>query len=206
MSIKEILNNLAKKAQGPSPSFTVLDLIRLLRLLAKSGSIGRGRISRKLDLGEGTTRTILRRLAEADLIISSRGGCSLTHKGKRLWSSIEEIMPKIVEVGSNELTLAPKSVAILVRDCAEKVRSGIEQRDAAVLSGAKSAVTIISKSNKLIIPSVSTDLEKDYPLAFKEITQLIKPGEGDVIIISSADSLKNAENGALAAAWLIIQD
>jgi predicted transcriptional regulator len=204
MSIKDALNTLAERVPGPSPSFNVLDLIRTLRLLDGCESIGRGKISGTLNLGEGTTRTILKRLTKAGLITTSKRGCSLTQKGKKFWSSIERIMPKIVEIGNNELTLAPKSVAILVKGCADKVKSGIEQRDAAVSFGAKGAVTLICRNNKLIIPGVSVDLEKDYPIAFRDIMHLINPEDGDVIIVSSADSLKEAEYGALAAAWSII--
>lgn len=205
MSIKNILNKISSKsAPGPSPSFNMLDLLRLLRLLAESGRAGRIKISRELGLGEGATRTIIRRLAEAGLIVASRNGCSLSDKGRSLWNNIEKIIPKMVEIGSNELTLAPKSVAILVRGRADRVKNGIEQRDAAVSIGAKGAVTMVFKNNKVIIPGVSMDLEKDYPCAFREIMRRMDPGEGDVIIISSADSLIKAEYGALAAAWSII--
>ncbi|MEM1607241.1 MAG: DUF4443 domain-containing protein [Candidatus Bathyarchaeia archaeon] len=205
MSLKMILSEISSKsAPGPSPSFNILDMVRLLKLLAKSGKVGRARISRELGLGEGTTRTMLRRLSDAGLIVTSKEGCSLSDRGRALWSSIERVMPKIVEVGSSELTLAPKSVAVLVKGRADRVKSGIEQRDAAVSIGAKSAVTMIFRNNKVIIPGVSMDLEKDYPSAFREIMRLMSPCEGDVIIISSADSLIKAECGALAAAWSII--
>ena len=205
MSIKETLTNLAyKRAPGPLPAFNILDLIRFLRILAESECMGRGKIARKLDLGEGTTRTIIKRLTEESLITKSRSGCSLTYKGKKLWSKIREILPKIVEIEDNELTLAPYSVAVLVKGCAKKVKSGLEQRDAAIISGARSAVTMVFKDNRLIIPGVSFDLRRDYPLAFREIMRLMKPEEGDVIIISSADTLKCAEYGALAAALSII--
>ncbi|MEM1507842.1 MAG: DUF4443 domain-containing protein [Candidatus Bathyarchaeia archaeon] len=205
MSIKNLLNEISSKsAPGPSPSFNTLDLIRLLRLLAESGKAGRIKISRELGLGEGATRTMLKRLSEAGLIVTLKTGCSLSDRGRSLWNNIAKIIPKIVEIGSNELTLAPKSVAILVKGRADKVKSGIEQRDAAVSIGAKGAVTMVFRNNKVIIPGVSVDLERDYPYAFKEIMRLINPSEGDVIIISSADSLIKAEYGALAAAWSII--
>lgn len=203
--IKPFLVNLvSKKAPGPSPSFNVFDVIRFIRLLAVSGSVGRGRMSRELDLGEGITRTMLRRLIEVGLVTSSRSGCSLTPKGMRFWSEIERVLPIMVKIGANELTLAPHSIAILIRKGADKVRSGIEQRDAAIASGAKSAVTIVFREDKMVIPRVSSDLERDYPLAFRELTRLMDLEEGDVIIISSADSQRGAEHGALAAAWSLI--
>ncbi|MBS7653666.1 MAG: DUF4443 domain-containing protein [Candidatus Bathyarchaeia archaeon] len=203
--IKNFLSDLAsERAPGPRPSFTVLDIIRFLRILASSGTIGRGKISKSLSMGEGATRTMLKRLVEANLVAKSRNGCSLTSKGKKLWENIESIMPTIVEIGGNELTLAQFNVAVLVRGCVGKVGSGLEQRDAAVMAGAKGAVTIVFKDNRLTIPSVSVNLERDYPAAFRDLMRLMKPEEGDVIIISSADTLRNAEYGAFAAAWSII--
>lgn len=205
MLIKNFLIDLAsERAPGPRPSFTVLDIIRFLRILASSGTIGRGKISKSLSMGEGATRTMLKRLAEANLVAKSRNGCSLTSKGKKLWENIESIMPLIAEIGGNELTLAPFNVAVLVRGCVGKVGSGLEQRDAAVMAGAKGAVTIVFKDKRLTIPSVSVNLERDYPAAFRDIMRLMKPEEGDVIIISSADTLRNAEYGAFAAVWSMI--
>lgn len=205
MSFKDFLIELSsKKAPGPSPSFNVFDLLILLKLLADKGVVGRGKISKTLSLGEGTTRTMLERLTKAGLIVVSRRGCSLTEKGKNLWKAIEEIIPKIVELEDVELKIASKNVAILVRGRAEKIRSGIEQRDAAISVGAKGTITTIYKDNKLIFPGVEIDLERSYPKTFEMIMRLMEPREGDVIIISGADTIKNAEYGALAAAWSII--
>ena len=80
----------------------------------------------------------------------------------------------------------------------------MKQRDAAVRVGAKGAITIVLKNGKLVIPAVSLDLSKDYPIAFNQITSLMKLEEEDVIIISNADQRREAEYGALAAAWSII--
>jgi predicted transcriptional regulator len=205
MSIKEFLNELSiKRAPGPTPSFNVLDLIRFLKLLAEAGSLGRGKISRMLELGEGTIRTILSRLSEAGLITTSRKGCSLTQKGKALWSALKGVMPEIIELEEVDLMLAPKNVAVLVRGYAEKVRNGIEQRDAAISRGAKGAVTMICKDSRIIIPGVNMDLERGYPATFRKIMFLMKPKDGDVIIVSGASTRKEAEYGALAAAWLTI--
>lgn len=205
MLIKDFLSRLAsERAPGPRPSFTVLDIIRFLRILASSETIGRGKISRSLGIGEGAARTMIRRLSEANLIVKSRSGCSLTSKGKRLWGNIEGVMPRIVEIGVNELTIAPFNVAVLVRGCVGKVGGGLEQRDAAVMAGARGAVTMVFKDGRLTIPSVSMNLERDYPAAFRDIMLLMKPEEGDVIIIGSADTLKNAEYGAFAAALSMV--
>jgi len=121
-----------------------------------------------------------------------------------LWKRIERIIPKIVEIEENELTFTPFNVAVLIKGCAEKVGSGMEQRDVAVAAGAKGAVILLFKNNKLVIPGVSANVEEDYPIAFRKIVHLMNPEENDVIIISGADTLRKAEYGAIASAWSLI--
>jgi len=193
-----------EKAPGPSPSFTVFDIIRVLDIIANTGSVGRGKLSEKLGFGEGATRTLLNRLTEAQLVSISKIGCSLTVKGNKVWDKIKAVMPHKAELEKNELTFALHNVAVLVKGRGEKVKKGLEQRDAAVRAGAVGATTLVFKDRRLVLPTVSADVAKDYPKAFREITRLMRPEENDVIIISSADDVKEAEKGALAAAWTVI--
>jgi len=205
MSIKRFLESLTfEKAPGPSPSFSIFDVIKALEIIAETGSVGRGKLSEKLGLGKGVTRTLLARLAEAGLISTSRSGCSLTEKGKELWRKIEEMIPHISEIGQNELTFAAYNVVVHVRGRGERVEKGLEQRDAAVRAGAKGAVTLIYRNKKLMLPTITDDAAQSYPKAHQQITSLMDLKENDVAIIVCADSLKDAEYGALAAAWTII--
>jgi len=206
MSFKRFLEDLVlEKAPGPSPSFTVFDIIKVLEIIDEEGSIGRGKLSGKLGLGEGATRTLLSRLADAGLISISKSGCSLTSKGKEFWKSFKRIMPLKFELEEkNELTFSAYNVALLVKGRGEKVGRGLKQRDAAVRAGAEGATTLVFKDRKLILPTISKDLAKDYSIAYRQITALMKLEENDVVIISSADHLKEAEYGALAAAWTLI--
>ncbi len=205
MSVKRFLEDLVlEKAPGPSPSFTVFDIIRVLDIISDMGSVGRGKLSEKLGLGEGATRTLLNRLTEEQLISTSKIGCALTIRGKKVWNDINAMMPHKAELKKNELTIAFHNVAVLVKDRGEKVKKGLEQRDAAVRVGAVGATTLVFKDRRLVLPTVSADVAKDYPKAFHEITSLMKLEENDIIIISSADKVKEAENGALAAAWTLV--
>jgi len=205
MSIKSILESiLFEKAAGPGPSFSVYDIIKTLRIIDDAGSIGRGKLSERLGIGGGAIRTLLRRLLEAELILTSRSGCSLTDRGKRLWRRIEEVIPHLSKIGQNELTFAPYNVVVHVRGRGRKVRKGLEQRDAAVRAGAKGAVTLIYRGKRLILPSITDDAEKSFPIAYRQITSLVDLRDEDVAIIACADSLREAEMGALAAAWTLI--
>jgi predicted transcriptional regulator len=203
--IKDYLMNLsAPKAPGPQPSFTVFDLVTVIELIAKQGPIGRGRLAGELDLGAGAIRTLIKRLKESRLIDTSKLGCSLTEKGRKVWNEIRETIPQKVRLPENGLTFAAYNVAVLVKGRADSVRDGLEQRDATVAAGAKGATTLIYKDKKLIVPQVSQDLAMDFPEAFKQITEKMKIEENDVIVIGSADAPKRAEYGALAAAWTLV--
>ena len=203
--IKEYLMDLsAPKAPGPQPSFTVFDLVTAIELIAKEGPIGRGRLAEELDLGGGAIRTLIKRLMESGLIDTSKLGCSLTEKGNKIWNEICETIPQKVRLTENDLTFAVYNVAVLVKGGADRVRDGLEQRDATVAAGAKGATTLVYKDKKLAVPQVSQDLAMDFPEAFKQITEKMRIEENDVIVIGSADAPKRAEYGALAAAWTLV--
>jgi hypothetical protein len=91
----------------------------------------------------------------------------------------------------------------LVRNQGHELKSGIEQRDAAVMAGAKNATTMVLKGGKLVIPSVPNDLAKEFPRAANQMKTL-QPKEMDVIVIMGADSSEKTEYGALAAAWTLL--
>lgn len=205
-AFKQILEEITgEKASGPSPTFSVFHMLLAIELIANK-AIGRSKLAEELGLGEGAMRTMINRLKDADLITTSKLGCALTSKGLKLWNEYRTVFKRKVEIVKNELTLADYNVAILVKNRGHKVKSGMEQRDAAIMVGAKGATTIMFKAERLIIPSVSDSIAKDFPKAANQTVRLLKPEENDVIVVGSADSLVKAEYGALAAAWTLVND
>lgn len=203
--LKEFLRDLSmQKAPGPHPSFTIFDLLRVIELIGKKGTIGRGKLAEELGIGGGVIRTLINRLKDSGVISTSKLGCSLTEKGLELWNKFQLIVPQKFRLIESDLMLAPYSVAVQVKGRGDKVRHGLEQRDAAVAVGAKGATTLVFKASKLVAPMVSEDLAKDYPVAFSQITQMMNLEDNDVVVIGSAEDPKRAEYGALAAAWALI--
>jgi len=202
-AFKQVLERIAiEKAPGPAPSFTIVHLLLAIELVARK-EVGRGKLGENLGVGEGVIRTILSRLRDAGLVGVSKAGCSLTDSGLRLWKEYASVLRKI-PIGQNELALAKSNFAVLVKNCGEAVGSGMEQRDAAVMAGAKSATTIRVKKERLVIPSVSEDVAKDFPNAANQLISLLRPRENDAIVIAGSDSPRKAEHGALAAAWSLL--
>jgi predicted transcriptional regulator len=205
-AFKQILEKITgEKAPGPCPTFSVLHMLHAIELIAKK-TIGRSKLAEELGIGEGAMRTMINRLKDAGLITTSKLGCTLSSKGLKLWNEYKTVFRRKVEIGKSELTLADYNFAILVKNRGHKVKSGMEQRDAAIMVGARGATTVVFKGENLIIPSISDNIIRDFPKAANQIIRLLQPEENDVIIIGSADSLGKAEYGTLAAAWTLIND
>ena len=203
-TFKRFIENIAReKAPGPSTTFSVFHIFYALELMAEK-PIGRNKLASKLNVGEGAIRTIISRLKDAGLIATSKEGCRLTEKGLKVWKEFEEFFPKRVEIGKTELTSAEYNYAFLVKNSGHKVKSGIEQRDAAIVAGARRALAIVSKGGHLVIESVSNNIEKEFPKAANQILKAIEPEDNDVIIIAGADTPLRAKNGAFAASWALI--
>ena len=204
VSLKKFMQQVAgKKAPGPSTTFTIFHVFYALELMAKK-PLGRNKLAEKLSVGDGAVRTIISRLREADLIETSKAGCNLTQKGKEICLQFEEIFPKQMDLAKSDLNQSDYNHAFIVKNCGEKVESGIDQRDAAIIAGARKALVIVYKKRHLCIESVSDNVEKQYPKAASQILEQMKPQDNDVIIVAGAESAFKAKRGAFAASWSLI--
>ena len=204
VSLKKFLHQIAgKKAPGPSTTFTVFHIFYALELIAQK-PLGRNKLAEKLEVGDGAVRTIISRLKEEDLIETSKQGCNLTRKGLDIWKQFEEIFPKQMALPRSDLSSSEFNYVFLVKNCGQKVKSGINQRDAAIFAGARNALVIVYRNGHLCIESVSSRIEQDYPIVASQIINELKPEENDVIIVAGADSLLRAKRGVFAASWSLI--
>ena len=168
-SLKKLMQQIAgKKAPGPSTTFTIFHVFYALELVAQK-PLGRNKLAEKLNIGDGAVRTIISRLKDAGLIETSKEGCNLTKKGIDVWRQFEEIFPKRVDTPKSELSESEFNHAFLVKNSGQKVQSGIDQRDAAIIAGARKALVIVFKNGNLRIESVCESVEKKYPKAASQI-------------------------------------
>lgn len=179
---------------GPKPLFGKGQVKRALELIGEHGPIGRKRLADKLDVGEGSMRTILSRLKDKDLVTSSPGGHLLTDKGEQ---RLGDEARKFLKVDAGDLTVASTDVATLIRVAAENVDKGIEQRDEAIKVGAEGATVLVFQDGSLKLSGSEGGIDTRVE---SELLDFFNPSENDIIIISTADGEKDAERGALAAA------
>jgi len=188
--------------KGPAPRFTNLHVWKTIYEIFKAGRIGRQKLARKVGVGEGTLRTILAFLKTRNFIIIKQAGIRLTEKS---FSFLDKCGLQITRLQTSEITVGKHNCAVLLRNAAHKIRLGIEQRDEAIKAGASGATTIICRNKKLVFPATNYSLEIKEPKFAELIHSKLMPEDNDVIIIGSANSLKMAEEGALAAALELVK-
>jgi hypothetical protein len=168
--------------------------------------VGRIKLSKELVLGEGATRTLLKHLKSEGMTRSSRSGISFSEQGKMLFSVLQSRLSEGVEVPSSTITIGAFNIAVLVRDSAKAVGSGMEQRDVAIKSGASGATTLVFSGNKLSMPKCVDDVSEDAPVLHDELVTKLKPNQNDVIIVGSGETRQQAEMGAKMAALKLLKN
>jgi Mn-dependent DtxR family transcriptional regulator len=186
-------------------SFDMVHVFKTLQLIEENGHVSREMLCKELDLGEGTIKTLIRHLKMQDLIESTNAGTKMTKKGNSFFSEILSSMPFETSVSKCTLTLGKHNYAVLVKQMSSAIKSGIEQRDAAIKMGASGATTLLFKDNKFVIPRADYDALKDERQLSKQLIENLHPHDEDVIIIGSDNySKKKAEFAAKSAALLTI--
>ena len=180
---------------GNLPNFTRLDVLRCLFRI--DGPLSRSALSERLELGEGTIRSILDILKGNNLLASGKKGHYLSQKGKELLKEVN----KNIGISKADLSFvfpSKKGIAVQIRHAKNKkgLAKAYELRDTAVKAGADGAL-ILEYDGKLRLYELETSTNK---YDFDEIGKNFSLEKTDLVIAAYADSYKLAEYGALAAA------
>lgn len=190
---------------GAAPSFSEIHVVRTLLILGNKKA-GRKALVQELGLGEGSVRTILKKLKREGFIVSDRLGHKLTEKGG---NNVRRYLQRF----SHPLQFKLKGIEsltgegmhhclIVVYNVAHTIRSGMEQRDTAFSAGASGALALVYSENRLRLPMQDVDL-----FDFSQVAEKLKDltlKEGDVVVVSFGESYALAENGAVAIALDLI--
>jgi predicted transcriptional regulator len=203
----KILNSLSKTPKpSPAPAFSQFHIFLALLAIGDESPVGRIELSRKLGLGEGAARTIIKRLSQAKVITTVKGGCVLTNRGQILYRALRPKLSKIVPIDARALALDRISMAMVIRGAARRVKRGLEQRDAAIRAGATGACTLIMNMGTYFMPT--TDRNEEISVddrLIHDLDGLLHPKDGDAVAIVSAPGREKAEQGAMAAALELLR-
>jgi len=171
-----------------TPNFTKADVLR--GLLSVKKEISRADLTKELNLGEGTIRSILGILKGKGLITSTRQGHLVTKDGKALLKRINENIE--IKNFSSKIFGKNKKTALLLKKYDKNIKIDYKLRDIAVKNKAEGALIFLF-DGKLIIPDYD---EKN----FNELNKLFDYKNKNILIITFADSYKASETAAIKVA------
>ena len=204
-SLQKICNNYA-----PSRviSFNMVHVFKALQLVKSRGHISRDLLSKELGLGEGSIRTLMRHLQMNNMIKATNAGTTMTQKSEALFLELLSSIPTEMNLPKCSIALGKFNYVVLLKQHSHAIKSGVEQRDAAIKIGAKGATTLLFKQNKFVMPSnTNYDSLQKEPKISKLLIRTLNPEEGDAIIIGSDDMHeKRSEFAAKSAALLTIMN
>lgn len=201
---------ISKVAERHAPSrmlsFELVHVFKTMQMMDENKKIGRSLMMRELGLGEGSVKTIVKHMKMSGLVENSNAGMWLSNKGKSIYTKLHILIPKEMDIPMCSIALGKFNHAVLLKDMAYNIRSGIEQRDASIKAGAIGATTLVFRNERLLLPGTGEDLMRNDQKIHSLIIEKMRPEENDVIIIGSSQSKKIAEMAAKSAALYTIEE
>src|ERR671933_2068773 len=154
--LKALTKIASRYAPSKMLSFELVHIFKVFQLLDKNEHVSRTLLCQELALGEGSVRTLLKHLKMQNLVKSTNGGTRLTEKGKALSSELLQSIPSEAIMPKCSIALGTFNYVVLLRNYSFAIKSGIEQRDAAIKIGALGATTLLYKDHKFTMPGSSS--------------------------------------------------
>lgn len=208
------------------PTFETVHVILALFIFGENlKGIGRYSLGKELLLGEGSAKTLLRRLRKQINFISiidngKRKGHILTELGLKYLREIKTYIPIIKRGESSilkDIIIKPKKDSTyfcLVKKVNTKMTNGIAQRDAAIKINGSGATCLVFNGNNLVFPSkpfanTESDLtELDSNIQEYFYSQLMNENlrleKEDIIVIGSGESPQTARLATLNAVLTLL--
>ena len=184
-------------------SFGAVHVFVALQLMHVRGRASRDALCKELALGEGAVKTLVKHMKMNGMIETSNGGTKMTAKGRGIFEGLASAIPSEAGLPRSSAALGRYNYAVILREFGFAIKSGIEQRDAAIKMGAAGATTLMYRDGSFVTPDSGHDaLKKEQGL--KKELEALKPQEGDAVIIGSAEKSKVAELAAKGAALATI--
>ncbi|MFW9907079.1 MAG: DUF4443 domain-containing protein [Candidatus Thorarchaeota archaeon] len=209
--LQEIIQ-IAQPADGRvSPTFRPHHVVVALIMIGREQPLGRYELCEQMSVGEGSARTLLKRLTEAGYITAEgKQGQKLTSKGRNLFDRITNDVPIGLALSLGSLVIHNSAYANLVKDKATAVKDGIRQRDEAIIQGGgygqAGATTLVQKDGMLLMPPDDFNILFEYEAEALLILESLRVKDNDVVVIGSANDEKLAREVSMAAVLTLFDE
>ena len=187
--------------------------------------IGRYRLQKELLIGEGTAKSLIKKLNKNINFINvnnerKRRGHFLTDLGFKYLNKVKKMIPIVKEGKSSilkDIIIGTETIYTyfcLIKNAIYKISNGVSQRDAAIKISGSGATCLVYNGINLIFPSkthlepigndmvVNKALLRYFESEFSK--EAIKLEKNDVIVIGSGDSPQKARLATFNAALTLI--
>ena len=200
-NIQILQNIVSRKGSSKILTFSIPHVFKALQILSDETFVSRATFGREIHLGEGAVKTLILHLKEYGIVDTTKSGTYLTDEGKKLVKQIRKVLSKECIIPKSSVFQGKFNHAILLKKYSVMIKTGLEQRDYAILYGSSGCITILFKNNRFVFPGDDRDCFKNDPDTKKFLLNELSPQEEDVIIISSSNdpfvSEISAKNSAL---------
>lgn len=192
---------MSRKGSSKVLTFSMPHVFKALQLLSKEKFVSRATFVKEIHMGEGAVKTLISHLKEAEIIESTKSGSFLTDKGKKLSKQFQKVIPSECQIKQSSLIPTKNNHAILLKNYFLSIKSGLEQRDYAIMYGATGCMTILFNGSQFVFPGEEKDCFIKDKNTRDHLLKNLHPDKGDVIIIASSNdpfiSEISAKNSAL---------
>lgn len=194
--IRVLQGIVSRKGSGKVLTFGMPHVLKAFQLLMHEGFVSRAAFCEELQMGEGAVKTLISHLKEAGMADSARSGTRLTGKGRKFFEQFDRIIKNECRVQKSELFPGRYNHAVVLSNHERAIKTGVEQRDFAIMYGAAGCATMLYKNRRFIFPGEESDCFEKDRVTRRFLLESLAPEENDAIIVSSADDPFVAEISA----------
>ncbi|PIW32802.1 MAG: hypothetical protein COW27_02910 [Nitrosopumilales archaeon CG15_BIG_FIL_POST_REV_8_21_14_020_37_12] len=203
-NIQTLQNIVSRKGSSKILTFSIPHVFKALQMLAEDNFVSRATFGREIHIGEGAVKTLILHLKEAGIADTTKSGTFLTENGKKLIKQFNKVISNECSIEKSATIQGKFNHAILLKNYSDVIKTGLEQRDYAILYGSSGCITVIFRNNRFVFPRDEQDCFEDDPRTKKRLLEKLSPQENDVIIISSSNDPFVAEISAKnSALWTL---
>jgi hypothetical protein len=206
MDLRTFIASLTNMEQpkGPAVAYTPAHVIKALLTIDAEMAKGRIGLSKALGIGEGSVRTMIKKLTEKSVIsVDSIGGCLLTPSGRSIVSELKAKLIASAQLDIKELDIQEPSFALQLRTDVSKAPL-TKLRDIAVKYGADGMVIFAINNGIISFPKMTEDVSKTYPKLSMSLRSKFELKDGDALLVGFSKHPGAAELGTLEAALYLI--